>query len=95
MHHPDHQTTAYDLAQMTLVALKDPLFRQIVSTARYQCPQTNLEFERTLLQTNLLLRQGSYHYPKAIGVKTGTTQAAGKSLVAAAEDQGVCSSLLF
>lgn len=88
LHHPDHQTTAYDLAQMTLVALKDPLFRQIVSTARYQCPQTNLEFERTLLQTNLLLRQGSYYYPKAIGVKTGTTQAAGKSLVAAAEDQG-------
>jgi len=88
LHHPDHQTTAYDLALMTKKGLEDPLFRKIVSTVRCTCPQSNLEEERTFVQFNLLLRQGMHHYPHAIGVKTGTTQAAGKNLVAAANVGG-------
>ncbi len=84
LHHPEHFTTAYELALMARVALKDPVLRHIVSTPRYVCPQTNLEEERTFTQTNLLLRSGAYHYPKAMGIKTGYTQAAGKNLVAAA-----------
>lgn len=89
LHHPDHVTTAYDLAIMAKEGLKNPLFREIVSKMRYICPQTNLEFERTLVQTNLLLRSGgTYYYPRALGVKTGTTQAAGKNLVAAAVENG-------
>lgn len=89
LHHPNHVTTAYDLALMAKEAIKNPLFREIVAKVRYNCPQTNLEFERTLLQTNLLLRSGgSHYYPRAIGIKTGTTQAAGKNLVAAAEENG-------
>lgn len=84
LHHPEHVTTAYDLALMAQKGLKDPLFKQIVSTVRYTCPQSNLEEERTFSQTNLLLKNGAHHYPKAIGVKTGYTQAAGKNLVAAA-----------
>ncbi|MCH9627604.1 MAG: D-alanyl-D-alanine carboxypeptidase DacF [Chlamydiales bacterium] len=90
LHHPQHVTTPYDLAVMAQVGLKNPIFRKIVSTKRYTCPQTNLEHERTFLQTNKLLRSGSSEYPKAIGVKTGTTQAAGKNLVAAAESEGRC-----
>lgn len=90
LHHPQHFTTPYDLALMTQVGLKNPIFRRIVSTNRYECPQSNLEYERTILQTNMLLRNGSSFYSKAIGVKTGTTQAAGKNLVAAAEEDGRC-----
>lgn len=87
--HPEHMTTPYDLAIMAKEGMKDPLFREMVSTVRYTCPQTNLELERTFVQTNLLLRNGrSFYYPKAIGIKTGTTLAAGKNLVAAAEDNG-------
>jgi len=86
LHHPTHATTAYDLAVMTKEALKDPLFRQIVSSVRYTCPQSNLELERHLVQTNQLLRKGTFYYPKAIGVKTGFTQTAGKNLVAAAQE---------
>lgn len=86
LHHPEHMTTANDLALMTTEALRYPEFREIVCKPRYTCPETNLEYERTLLQTNLMLRNGSYNYPKAIGVKTGGTQAAGKNLVAAAEE---------
>jgi len=72
------------------MGLKNPIFKTIVSTSRYKCPQTNLEYERTFVQTNRLLRSGSFSYSKAIGVKTGTTQAAGKNLVAAAEENGRC-----
>ncbi len=90
LHHPNHVTTPYDLALMTQVGLKNPIFRKIVSTKRYTCPQTNLEYERTFVQTNKLLRSGPCGYAKAIGVKTGTTQAAGKNLVAAAEEEGRC-----
>ena len=87
LHHPAHMTTAYDLAVMAKEGLKDPIFKQIVSTVRYTAAQTNLEFERTFTQTNQLLKKGPFFYQKAIGVKTGTTQDAGKSLVAAAQNQ--------
>ncbi len=85
LHHPDHVSTAYDLALMAKLALQDPLFRKVVSTPRYICPQTNLVEERTFIQGNHLLRNGSHHYSNAIGVKTGYTSAAGKNLVAAAK----------
>jgi D-alanyl-D-alanine carboxypeptidase (penicillin-binding protein 5/6) len=88
LHHPDHLTTPYDLAIMAKKGLENPVFRQIVSMSRYDCPQTNLEYERTFIQTNQLMRSGPFSYSKAIGVKTGTTQAAGKNLVAAAEENG-------
>jgi D-alanyl-D-alanine carboxypeptidase (penicillin-binding protein 5/6) len=86
LHHPEHVTTAYDLAVMTRKGLQDPLFRRMVASSRYTFPKTNLEYERTLIQSNRLLKQGEYQYKKALGVKTGTTQAAGKNLVAAAQD---------
>lgn len=88
LHHPSHKTTAYDLAVMAREGMKDPVFRQIVRTVRYTCAQTNLEPERICIQTNSLLKSGSGYYPKAIGIKTGTTQAAGKNLVAGAEQGG-------
>src|SRR3984957_869054 len=72
LHHPAHMTTAYDLAVMAREGLKDPIFKQIVSTVRYTSAQTNLEFERTFTQTNQLLKKGPFFYQKAIGVKTGT-----------------------
>lgn len=86
LHHPQHVSTAYDLSIMAREAMKYPFFRELVSTVRYICPQTNLELERTFIQTNLLLRSGSYHFDNAIGIKTGTTRAAGKTLVAAAKE---------
>jgi D-alanyl-D-alanine carboxypeptidase (penicillin-binding protein 5/6) len=89
LHHPDHQTTAHDMALITREALKHPLFRQIVRTVRYPRPGTNKQPETVIVQTNKLLRQGGEHYyPKAIGVKTGHTSHANYTLVAAAEHEG-------
>ena len=73
-----HYTTARELAKITAAALRDPVFRQIVSTQSYTVG------ERTLSNHNRLLSM----YDGAIGVKTGYTRAAGRCLVSAAERNG-------
>lgn len=87
--HPEHWSTAYDLALMTRKGLAIPKFRQIVSTLTYQKPQTNKQPAAEMQLVNPLMKPNSRHYyPKAIGVKTGYTQAAQYNLVAAAEHEG-------
>lgn len=88
LHHPNHVTTAYDMAILTKEALKHPTFREIVQTVRYQRPETNKQKPTTLIQTNRLLRKGKFYYSKAIGVKTGYTSLAKNNLVAVAQDGG-------
>lgn len=85
LHHPKHQTTAYDMAVMTRDAMKHPIFRQIVSTVRFPRPKTNKQDTTTLVNTNRLIKKGKHYYAKAIGVKTGYTSHAGSTLVAAAK----------
>lgn len=88
LHHPKQHTTAYDMALITREALKNPLFREIVSTIKYTRPKTNKQESTTLVQTNRLLRKGPFFYKSAIGVKTGYTSDSGHNLVAAAEKNG-------
>jgi D-alanyl-D-alanine carboxypeptidase (penicillin-binding protein 5/6) len=68
---PHHYSTAYDLAQIALRGLTDPVFASIVSTRQRQVGH------RTLVNLNQLL--GTYE--GAVGIKTGTTPAAGQCLV--------------
>lgn len=86
LHHPEHQTTAFDMALITIEAMKNPTFRDIVKTVRYTRPKTNKQAPTLLVQTNRLLRSGAFYYPKAIGVKTGKTNLANNTFVAAAKD---------
>lgn len=86
--HPEHLTTAYDLALMGKHFLEIPVLREMGGTLRYTCPETNLEYKRYFVSKNKLLQNGAYFYPYAIGIKTGTTEASGKNLVAAAEHEG-------
>ena len=74
----NHHTSARDLAAMTRVAMQNPEFRQMVSTE--YATITTLYREIPLTNTNELL----FAYPPATGVKTGTTPAAGESLVSSA-----------
>lgn len=85
LHHPKHQTTAYDMALITREALKHPAFCEVVATVRYTRPKTNKQDPTTLVQLNKLLRSGRFYYPKAIGVKTGHTSQALNTFVAAAK----------
>ena len=72
---PGHYSSARDLAQIALHGLNDPTFAQIVGTREYRVGP------HTLVNLNQLLGA----YPGIEGVKTGTTEAAGQCLVAAAE----------
>lgn len=86
LHHPDHVTTAYDMALITKDALQNPQFATIVMTPKYLRPKTNKQESSPIVQTNLLLRQGKFFYDKAIGVKTGHTSAAQNTFVGAAKN---------
>ncbi len=81
-----HQSTAYDLGILARALLRDDLLSQIVKTTQAIRPQTNKQAESMLLQHNALMKPGPFFYPRAIGIKTGYTLAAGYCLVAAAED---------
>ncbi len=80
-----HHTTAYDLALITREAMRNPVFREIVSTQRMTLPWAGHDYDRVLTNKNRLLSS----YPGAIGVKTGYTKAAGRCLVFAAEREGM------
>lgn len=84
LHHPDHVSTARDLALIAREGLKNPIFREIVATVRHTRPKTNLQEPSTLLQGNLLLRKGPNYYGKAIGIKTGYHSRARHNIAAAA-----------
>ena len=87
--HPEHFSTAYDMALITKKALQIPKFRKIVSTLVFLKPKSNKQPEREIKLTNPLMKPNSrYYYNKAIGVKTGHTAAAQDTLVAAAEHEG-------
>ena len=88
LHDPDHYTTAYDISLYMTEALKHELFRTIIHTATYVLPATAHQGEQTFYNTNALISNfhySGYVYNKCIGGKTGTTDEAGKCLVAAAE----------
>lgn len=91
LHHEEHYTTAWDIFIMAREAMKDPEFRTIVSAVDYYVPETNLHAERHFYTTNALLtnwKYMGYTYRYAIGIKTGSTSAAGQCLVSAAEKNG-------
>lgn len=80
-----HHTTAYDLALITREAMKNPVFRQIVSTQRASIPWAGHNQNRILNNKNSLLAT----YEGALGVKTGYTRAAGRCLCFAARQNGM------
>ncbi|MEG2421415.1 MAG: D-alanyl-D-alanine carboxypeptidase family protein [Oscillospiraceae bacterium] len=91
LHHAEHYTTAYDIYLFVNQAMKNPTFREIVSSKSYTVPPTNLHEERVLHDTNALVSTFNirgYYYPYAIGVKTGSTPEAGQCLAAAAVKDG-------
>lgn len=81
----NHYTTAYELAKIAAYALENERFAEIVSTEKKLIPLHNGEASRLLVNHNRLLRT----YDDIIGVKTGFTKKCGRTLVSAAERDGV------
>ena len=81
----EHYSTCYDLALISRYALQNEMFAEIVSTKSYTMQWLDGR-KKMINNTNRLLSS----YEGAVGVKTGTTDAAGQCLIAAAERDGKC-----
>ncbi|GFN30879.1 D-alanyl-D-alanine carboxypeptidase family protein [Paenibacillus xylaniclasticus] len=79
----EHYTTAEDMARIAQYAMRNEKFREIVGTKRVAW--NGQSWQTTLVNHNKLL--GSYE--GATGIKNGYTQAAGSTLVASAERNGM------
>ena len=77
-------SSAWDLAALTRVALRDPRFRSIVRKRIVHVPWSAPTFEKVYVNKNPLI--GTYR--GADGVKTGWTTLAGHCLVASATRNG-------
>jgi len=83
--HPNHETTAYDLALITQYALRISEFAVLVRTRSTTVYWHDAERKETLRNTNRLLHSD---FEGIDGVKTGTTAAAGHCLIASATRNG-------
>lgn len=81
---PDHYSTAEDLAQLSLSALQQPIFRQLVREERTMIMPVNGYRAYALHNTNRLLGR----IPGVEGVKTGFTSKAGRCLIAKVSQNG-------
>jgi D-alanyl-D-alanine carboxypeptidase (penicillin-binding protein 5/6) len=81
----DNYSSAWDLAALTRVAMRNARFRQIVHTRVKHVKWSAPTFAKIYVNNNRLLAT----YPGADGVKTGYTHKAGPCLVASATRGGV------
>ncbi|MFV2047762.1 D-alanyl-D-alanine carboxypeptidase family protein [Metabacillus sp. YM-086] len=83
LHHPNHYSTAHDLAIIARAAMNDDRFENLVSQKKFSDPTLTYE------STNKLIDPSSpFYYKSANGVKTGYTSEAGYCLVSSAEQNG-------
>lgn len=80
-----HYTTAFDLSLIACRAIRNDVFREIVSTKSVTVPDGGCGYARTFVNKNKML----FQYFGANGIKTGYTKAAGRCLVTSAEREGM------
>ena len=85
LHNDNHYTTAYDLALISCYAMKNEMFRKIVSTKTIKIPFTTREYGRTLINKNKMLKD----FEGSTGIKTGYTKKAGRCLVSSCIRDGM------
>lgn len=84
LHDDNHYTTAYDLALIACYAIKNPVFKEIVSTKSIRIPHTTRNYDRILINKNKMLKE----FDGSTGIKTGFTKKAGRCLVTSCERNG-------
>ena len=88
---PNNYTTANDLYKITKYALGNSTFKEITSTLRYDvAPTDKYPHTRYLHNTNKIMNAGirDYYHSAVTGVKTGTTNAAGRCVITTASQDG-------
>ena len=84
LHDPDHYTSAYDLAVLARYALANDYFARLVCQPEKVLCRGDGDWVRILASTNRLL----WYHEWIRGVKTGTTDAAGRCLVSSGVRDG-------
>ncbi len=88
-HDNNHFTTASDMALITREAMKNPMFRKIVSTPEYVMSATNMHSTRDVTsRVDMVVPESKYYLAECTGVKTGYHSKAGQCFVGAAERGG-------
>ena len=82
-------STARDMAVLARYAMSNKTIRDIVKKSKYTIPATSKSAKRTIKNTNRFISTSTYQSDifTIIGTKTGSTKAAGKVLIATAEDE--------
>ena len=89
LHDPNHYTTARDMAIMAKYAMQKSAFSSIVKNYAVQLGQTNKHADLWQYSTNkMLLTSSPYYYAPVVGIKTGSTDEAGRCVISQAEDSG-------
>jgi D-alanyl-D-alanine carboxypeptidase (penicillin-binding protein 5/6) len=87
MTHPEHKSSCQDLVIVSRELIKYPFAREVIATRRYECMAKGQEgYQRRLIwkNSNRLLDVAGY-----LGIKTGTTDAAGECLVSMSDREGI------
>lgn len=85
LHNDNHYTTAYDLALISRYAMRNKIFREIVSTKSVIIPHIKRDYDRKLVNKNKMLNA----VEGANGIKTGYTKKAGRCLVSSCVRNGM------
>ena len=89
----EHYTTARDLSMIAREAMKNELFRTIVSTPQYTMGATNKRDALVVANNNQFALHGeyakTYSYEYSTGIKTGFTNKSGHTFVGSASKNGV------
>lgn len=89
LHSDNHYSTAHDMAIMAKYAMQNSDFAAIVKQYAVQLGQTNKHSDLWQYSTNkMLLTSSPYYYAPVVGIKTGSTDEAGRCVISQAEDSG-------
>lgn len=81
-----HVTTAYDMAMITRLAIKNSSFKEVFGRVTYEMPATNKQDgPRQFASGNEMLKKGKFFYEYATGGKIGWTEDAGYTMVTTAK----------
>lgn len=84
LHDPEHYTTARDMAKISAVALKNPEFKKIAATKSWIADRGEGKYNYFYNKNKVV-----YQYSGGTGIKIGYTRAAGRTLVASSERNGM------
>ncbi len=89
LHDDNHYTTAQDMAKIALYAIENPTLMEIVNSVTKEIGPTNMHDSLIQVTTNLAITpQSSYYNPSISGLKTGTTNEAGRCFASTATRDG-------